>query len=163
MAHGESRARSEAAGAEMMSDFRKLSESVLASPQLTLDDVASAQAAGVKTIINNRPEGEAADQTPGAAIEEAARAAGMDYRAIPINPGAFSDAQVREMIDALRSANGRVLAYCRTGTRSTLLWALAQAALGVAPDTIEKAAAGAGYDVSPIRPAMSALAKGAER
>jgi uncharacterized protein (TIGR01244 family) len=149
------------AGAKMMSDFRRLSENVLASPQLTLDDMASAQAAGVKVVINNRPEGEAADQTPGSAIEEAARAAGMDYRAIPITPGGFSEAQVREMIDALGSSDGTILAYCRTGTRSTLLWALAQAALGVAPEAIEEAAMAAGYDVSPIRPAMHSLAKSA--
>jgi uncharacterized protein (TIGR01244 family) len=94
----------------MMSDFRKLSDSVLASPQITLDDVARAQTMGVGMIVNNRPEGEAADQTPGAAIETAARAAGMAYRAIPISPGAFGEAQVREMIEALGETNGKVLA-----------------------------------------------------
>jgi uncharacterized protein (TIGR01244 family) len=145
-----------------MSDFRKLSDSVLTSPQITLDDVAQAHAEGVGMIVNNRPEGEAADQTPGAAIESAARAAGMDYRAIPISPGAFGEAQVREMVAALGEANGKVLAYCRTGTRSTLLWALAQAALGCAPETIAEAAAAAGYDVSPVWPAMTALAKNAQ-
>jgi uncharacterized protein (TIGR01244 family) len=146
----------------MMSDFRKLSDSVLASPQITLDDVARAQTMGVGMIVNNRPEGEAADQTPGAAIETAARAAGMAYRAIPISPGAFGEAQVREMIEALGEANGKVLAYCRTGTRSTLLWALAQAALGAAPEAIAAAAADAGYDVAPVWPAMTALAKNAQ-
>jgi uncharacterized protein (TIGR01244 family) len=164
MAHGEiPRPQMKAAGAEMMSDFRRLSESVWASPQLTVDDVASAHAADVKMIINNRPEGETADQTPGAAIEAAARAAGIDYRAIPISPGTFNELQVREMTEALGNARGKVLAYCRTGTRSTLLWALAQAARGAAPDAIAEAAAAAGYDVSPIRPAMMALASDARR
>jgi uncharacterized protein (TIGR01244 family) len=159
MAHEHCHPSGEKAGAEMMSDFRRLSENVLASPQLTVDDVASAQAAGVSMIINNRPEGEEPSQSPGAAIEAAARAAGMDYRAIPISPGSFNEAQVREMVDALGNAEGKILAYCRTGTRSTLLWALAQAALGEPPEAIAEAAAAAGYDVSPIRPAMDTLAE----
>jgi uncharacterized protein (TIGR01244 family) len=144
-----------------MSVFRKLSESFMASPQLTLEDVALADAAGVRMIINNRPEGEAADQTPGTAIEAAARAAGMDYVSIPITPGHFSEANVRAMVDALGQANGKVLAYCRTGTRSTLLWALAQSALGVPPHSIADAAGAAGYDVSPIWPAIAAVANSA--
>jgi uncharacterized protein (TIGR01244 family) len=146
-----------------MSDFRRLSDSFLASPQLTVDDLASARAVGVGMIVNNRPEGEAADQTPGAVIEAAARAAGMDYRCIPISQGDFSDAKVREMIEALERADGKVLAYCRTGTRSTLLWALAQAARGIPLEAIAEAAAAVGYDVSPVQPAMIALAKRSQR
>jgi len=141
-----------------MSDFRQLSDSVLASPQLAPADVAEAKHLGVGTIINNRPEGEAEDQTPGSDIEAAARAAGIDYLAIPISPGGFSDAQVRAMADALAKAEGTVLAYCRSGTRSTLLWALAQASAGAPLDAITRAAAEAGYDVAPVQPAMAALA-----
>ena len=139
-----------------------LSDSVLASEQLTLADVAEAKSIGVTLIVNNRPEGEAADQTPGLASEAAARAAGMDYLAIPITPGSFDEAQVRAMVAALDRAPGKVLAYCRTGTRSTLLWALAQAASGQALETIAAAAAAAGYDVSPILPAMAELAGDAQ-
>lgn len=138
-----------------MSDFRTLSESVLASPQLTLSDIETAHSLGVTTIVNNRPEGEAADQTSGAAIEFAARTAGMDYVAIPISPGNFGEAEVRAMVDTLDRANGKILAYCRTGTRSTLLWALARAAQGESLDSIAAAAAAAGYDVSPVLPAMA--------
>ncbi len=141
-----------------MSDFRTLSASVLASPQLTLADVTAARTMGVGLIVNNRPEGEAEDQTPGPAIEAAARAAGIDYLAIPISPGSFDEAQVRAMVAALERADGKVLAYCRTGTRSTLLWALAQAANGEPLEAIAAAAATAGYDVSPILPAMAGLA-----
>ena len=140
-----------------MSDFRRLSDTMLASPQLTLDDVESARAEGVRLIVNNRPEGEAEDQTPGPAIEAAARAAGMTYTAIPIGHQGFSEPDVEAMSDALAGASGKVLAYCRSGTRSTLLWALAQAAAGRDPDEIAAAAAGAGYDVGPIRAAMEAL------
>ena len=142
-----------------MSDFRRLSESMLASPQLTLDDVEGARAEGVRVIVNNRPEGEAGDQTPGPAIEAAARAAGMAYMAIPIGPQGFSEPAVRAMCDALAEADGKVLAYCRSGTRSTLLWALAQSAAGKDPEEIAAAAAGAGYDVAPIRAAMDTLAE----
>ncbi len=146
-----------------MHDFRKLSEGVLASPQLTLADVETARSDGVKTIINNRPEGEAADQTPGPVIEAAARKAGMDYVSIPIRPGEFTDAQVQAMVDALSKADGKVLAYCRTGTRSTLLWALARAKSGVPIETIASAASSASYDISPIMPALTAFAEQATR
>ena len=146
-----------------MSDFRRLSESVLASPQLSVDEVMAASAMGVKLIVNNRPEGESDDQTPGAAIEAAARAAGIDYLAIPVTPGTFDQGQVTAMGAALSRTDGKVLAYCRTGTRSTLLWALAQAANGEPVETIASAAAAAGYDVSPILPAMAELSTRARR
>jgi uncharacterized protein (TIGR01244 family) len=142
-----------------MSDFRILSEDVLASPQITVADIEVARAAGVRTIVNNRPDGEAPDQTPGADIEAAAMAAGMDYVAIPVSGANFGESQVEAMLETLERADGKVLAYCRTGTRSTLLWALAEAARGVPPKAIASAAAAAGYDVSPVLPAMDALAR----
>ena len=74
--------------------FRKLSESVYASPQIDVAQVAEAAAQGIVLIINNRPEGESDDQTPGAAIEAAARAAGIGYVAIPITHAGFSQPQV---------------------------------------------------------------------
>lgn len=140
-----------------MSDFRRLSESVLASPQIGLEEIAAAKAQGVTLVINNRPEGEAEDQTPGPEIEAAARAAGLDYLAIPITHAGFSEPQIAAMVEALASTTGKVLAYCRSGTRSSLLWALAQAAQGDDPDALARAAAAAGYDVAPVRPAMDAL------
>lgn len=141
-----------------MSDFRKLSGTMLASPQLRLDDIASAAAAGVTLIINNRPDGEEPGAPQGAEIEAAARAAGIDYRAIPVRPGGFDESQAAAMQEALERARGTVLAYCRTGTRSTLLWALAQARAGADPVAIGAAAENAGYDVAPVRAAMDALA-----
>ncbi|HEU4649886.1 MAG TPA: TIGR01244 family sulfur transferase [Croceibacterium sp.] len=141
-----------------MSDFRQVDASFWASPQIGLADVAEAQARGMTLIINNRPEGEADDQVPGAAIETAARAAGLDYLAIPVSHAGFSEAQVEAMSEALARATGPVLAYCRSGTRSTLLWSLAQAKGGRAPDEIAADAARAGYDVGPIRPLLEMLA-----
>ena len=141
-----------------MSDFRKLSGNVWASPQITVADIAEAAKLGVTLVVNNRPENESEDQTPGVEIEAAARAAGMDYRAIPVTMQSLSQKDVAAMGETLGHARGPVLAYCRSGTRSTLLWSLAQAARGEDPAAIADAAAAAGYDVSPVRAAMDALA-----
>ena len=141
-----------------MSEFYKLTEGVFASPQITVGDIADAAALGVAMVINNRPEGEEEDQTPGAEIEAAAHAAGMEYVAIPITMPELSDVHVTAMRESLDRATGPVLAYCRSGTRSTLVWALAQAKAGVAPEEIASAAAQAGYDVMPVRAAMDAYA-----
>jgi uncharacterized protein (TIGR01244 family) len=138
--------------------FRQLAEGVLASPQITVSDVALAAAQGVTLIVNNRPEGESDDQTAGVAIEQAARAAGLDYIAIPVTHAGFSEAQVRAMAAALEGAKGPVLAYCRSGTRSTLLWALAEASLGADPDALAAAAADVGYDITPVRALVDMLA-----
>jgi uncharacterized protein (TIGR01244 family) len=137
--------------------FRKLTNSIYASPQIGLAELAEASALGVTLVINNRPEDESDDQTPGAEIEAAARAAGMDYVAIPVTHSGFSEPQVEAMAAALEGATGGVLAYCRSGTRSTLLWALAESSQGGDPDALTNMAAKAGYDVSPIRPLMDML------
>ena len=144
----------------MMGAFRRIDDNLLASPQITVADVAQAQALGVTLIVNNRPEGEEPDQTPGAAIEAAARAAGIDYVAIPVSHAGFGLGQVEAMRDALDGAEGPVLAYCRSGTRSTLLWALAEAKAGKNPSVIASKAAGGGYDVSPIRQMIEMLSAG---
>jgi uncharacterized protein (TIGR01244 family) len=142
-----------------MSDFRKLSDSVLASPQIGPEDIAAAKESGVTLVVNNRPDGEDPGAPQGDAIASAAASAGLDYRAIPIGHSGFSETQVAEMVEALDEAQGKVLAYCRSGTRSTFLWALAQAKSGAAsPDEIAAAAREAGYDIGPIRPMIDMLA-----
>ena len=138
--------------------FRQLSDHVWASQQISLDDVNAAARDGFNLIINNRPEGESEDQTAGDAIAAAARAAGLGYIAIPITHAGFSQPQVTAMVEALGDGKGRILAYCRSGTRSTLLWALAQASRGADLDATTAQAATAGYDVSPVRPLMDMLA-----
>lgn len=138
--------------------FRQLTESVFASPQIDPAQVAEAAKAGFALIVNNRPEDESGDQTPGPEIEAAARAAGMDYVAIPVTHAGFSEGQVTAMAKALSEARGPVLAYCRSGTRSTLLWALAEASCGAMPDVLAASAARAGYDLAPVRPLLDMLA-----
>ena len=142
--------------------FRKLSDTVFASPQISTNDVDEAKRQGIALIVNNRPEGESEDQTPGADIEAEAIAAGMDYIAIPITHAGFSQGQVQAMAAALEGAKGPILAYCRSGTRSTLLWALAEASRGGNPQKISGQAAQAGYDISPVRPLVDMLAAGAD-
>ena len=137
--------------------FRTLTDTIFVAPQIDVDAVAAAHAAGVKLIINNRPEDESPDQTPGAEIEAAARAAGLDYVAIPVGHAGFSQPQVDAMAAALGDAQGKILAYCRSGTRSTLLWALAQASEGAQPEALAESAAAAGYDLSPIRAMLDML------
>ena len=139
---------------------RQLTDTVLVSPQISVEDVARAKEMGVSFILNNRPEGESADQTPGDDIASAAQAAGMGYAAIPVTHSGFAPWQIDGMDEALRNVaqGGKLLAYCRSGTRSTLLWALARARAGDKPDELSDIATVAGYDLSPVRQIMDALA-----
>lgn len=140
--------------------FTRLDENILVAPQVAPADLAEARSRGVTMVINNRPDGEAPDQPTSAEMEAAARAAGLDYVAIPVTAGGFSLPQVEAMGEALATSGGDVLAFCRSGTRSTLLWALAQARGGADPDAIAAKARAAGYDVSPVRAIMETLARG---
>jgi len=139
--------------------FRKINDNISVSPQITLEDVPAAKAEGVSLIINNRPDGEDPTAPQSADIEAAAREAGMKYIAIPITHSGFSGPQVEAMIAALADGD-KTLAYCRSGTRSTLLWALAQAKQGVEADEISRLAGNAGYDITPVRAMVDALASG---
>ena len=134
--------------------FRKLTDDIMVAPQISLEAVAAAADEGVTLIINNRPEDESEDQTPGPDIETAARENGLDYIAIPVTNAGFAEWQVTAMADALENAEGKALAYCRSGTRSTLLWALARASKGDHPAVLAEQAADAGYDLTPITAMM---------
>jgi uncharacterized protein (TIGR01244 family) len=145
--------------------FRKIDDRIMVSPQIDIADVATAKDLGVGLIVNNRPEDESEDQTPGADIAAAAAAAGIAYVAIPVTHAGFSHGQLVALDAALAKAgDAPVLAYCRSGTRSALLWALTMARAGAAPADIAAKAAGAGYDVSPIYAQIDMLAgQAAER
>ncbi|MEC7933020.1 MAG: TIGR01244 family sulfur transferase, partial [Pseudomonadota bacterium] len=111
--------------------FRTLTDRILVAPQISVDDVAEAQAQGVTMIVNNRPDDEEPGQVNGAQIEAAALKAGIDYIAVPVAHGGFAPWQLDGMAQALEQAGeGKLLAYCRSGTRSTLLWALTRARAG---------------------------------
>lgn len=139
-----------------MTAFLPINARLSVSAQLSLDDIASAAGQGFGHIINNRPDHEAPGQPTGAEIEAAAHAAGLGYTAIPVDHSGFSAEQVAAMSACLVSAKP-VLAYCRSGTRSTMLWALAAASRGESIDATVAAAAAQGYDVRPLLPAMRSL------
>jgi uncharacterized protein (TIGR01244 family) len=134
--------------------FRKLDDTISVAAQIDPADLAAAKAEGVTLVINNRPDDEQPGQPSSAEIEAAARAQGIDYVAIPVTHAGFNQGQVDAMRAALEGAHGPILAFCRSGTRSTLLWALARVSLGDDVETLQAKAAGAGYDLSPIRPLL---------
>lgn len=136
--------------------FRTIDETLLVAGQITPEDVATAAAQGVRTIINNRPDGEQPGQPSAAAIEAAAAAAGLGYAHIPVDHSGFSMEQIEAMTAALAQP-GPALAFCRSGTRSTFLWALARGLAGDEPAEIAAKAANAGYDVTPLMGMITSL------
>jgi len=129
--------------------MRKLDDKVLVSGQIRPDEIAAIRERGVTLIINNRPDGEEPGQPLGAEIEEAATAAGIDYRSVPIIRG-IGPADAEAMRNAISSSEGKVLAFCRSGTRSALAWALARNDEGMAREEIEQRLISAGVDPTPI-------------
>lgn len=131
-----------------MSDFRRVTETFAVSPQIAVADVAAAAAQGFGLIINNRPDGETPGQPTAGEIETAARAAGLAFVSIPV-VGQPNREQVVAVQAAIAGASGgKVLAYCRSGTRSINTWAIGAAADGGAVGDIVKAGAAVGYDLS---------------
>ena len=138
--------------------IRHINESISVAPQIAVEQVAEIAAAGFKTIVNNRPDDEDAGQPSGDAIRTAAEAAGLKYVSIPVTHSGFSHPQIDAMTQALTDSDGPVLAYCRSGTRSCNLWALAAAKAGRNPNLLLAQAEDAGYDLRGIRPMLDALA-----
>jgi uncharacterized protein (TIGR01244 family) len=120
------------------------------SPQIAVDDLERAAREGFVLVINNRPDDEEPGQPAGAQIEAAAKAAGLDYVHIPVRGGPSND-QVEAVRRAVEGAEGPVLAFCRSGTRSIITWSLGQAASGAADRaTLVRQGADAGYDLAGI-------------
>ncbi len=143
--------------------FIPLTATLSVAGQLAPEDVAAAAAAGFAAIVNNRPDGEEPGQPGGAAMAAAAAAAGLTYTAIPVDHRGFDLGQVTAMAAVLDAADGPVLAFCRSGTRSANLWALAAAQRGGDADAIIAAAARGRYDVSGLRATLVDLAQGSAR
>jgi len=132
-----------------MSQFRKVTDAFQVSPQITPAEARAAAEAGVVLIINNRPDGESPDQPRSAEIEAAARAAGADFLALPF-VGRPTAEQARAQAEAVAGADGPVLAFCRSGTRSVTAWALGEAARGRDRAELARLVAQAGYDLGPV-------------
>ena len=131
--------------------FISLDDKTLVAGQIAAADMAAAASQGVSTIINNRPDGEEPGQPTAASLRSAAESAGLVYHHIPV-AGGVSAPQVAETAEVLAQSAGKVLLFCRSGTRSTYLWALARASDGADPQSLAEQAAVAGYDLSPLLP-----------
>lgn len=138
--------------------FIRLTDSVSVAGQIAPADLAAAAGAGFVHIVNNRPDSEEPGQPASAEMRAAAEAAGIGYTAIPVDHRGFGLDQVTAMAAVLDAAAGPVLAFCRSGTRSANLWALAEAHRGGDPEAIITAAARGRYDVSALRATLLKLA-----
>ena len=116
--------------------------------QLEPEDLAQVAAMGFKTVINNRPDGEAAGQPRSADLARAAAAQGLNYVEIPVAFPELTDAQLAEMADAMQG-EAPTLAFCRTGTRSTILRTIVLARAGAPLDELLQTALEQGYDLRP--------------
>lgn len=135
-----------------MIETKTLADGISVAAQVRPEDLETL-AARFRTIVNNRPNGEEAGQPSSAEIEAEARRVGLQYAFIPITPGQLNQQAIIGFSEVLSSAPAPILAFCRTGTRSTSLWAIIQSGLRDLEEII-KIAAGAGYDVSELRPRL---------
>ncbi|MDP5052326.1 MAG: TIGR01244 family sulfur transferase, partial [Congregibacter sp.] len=125
-----------------------VSDSFSVSTQVTLGDIPTLVEAGVKSLICNRPDGEANDQPTITEIRAAAEAAGIKIAYIPVVSGKLSAADVKDFSTAVDRMESPVHAFCRTGTRSITLWSLYQRNQGVADSELLERARACGYDLS---------------
>lgn len=133
-----------------MADVRKLSDNLYVAPQLTAADVAEVDGLRFRSILCNRPDAEEENQPVYDEIRQQGDALGLICDFQPVNGSSISDEDVDEFVNRLLDLPQPVLAYCRTGTRCSVLWALSQA--GVQPtDDIIATAAAAGYSLEPLR------------
>ena len=132
-----------------MADIRKVTDAFAVAPQMAPGDMPEVAGLGYRLVINNRPDGEVPGQPTSAEMEAAARAAGLDYIFIPVLGGPTL-AQVEAVADAVAGAEGPVLAFCRSGTRSINTWSIGQARSGEPRDELARLGADAGYDLSGV-------------
>lgn len=135
--------------------MKRLSDELTVSPQLPIDAIDEIANEGFKTIICNRPDNEDPGQPSFAEIAAKAESAGLKAIFQPVASGNVSDADVDAFAANLNGAQKPVFAYCRSGTRCTILWSLANAGRLPVQDIL-KAAADAGYDMSPLLPRIAA-------
>ena len=130
--------------------IRQLDDKVMVSGQVAPHEVAGLAAQGVTMLVNNRPDGEEPGQPLAGEIEGAAAAAGISYRFVPIIRG-IGPADIESMQEALReTGDGKLLAFCRSGTRSALAVALAKREEGASADEVTRNLTEAGFDPGPI-------------
>jgi uncharacterized protein (TIGR01244 family) len=125
------------------------------APQLTIEAMAEAASAGFTHVICNRPDDEDHGQPSAARMQAACTAAGLGFAHIPMAGGL--SLEMIEQTRAIMAQGGKVLAYCRSGNRSTLIWGCARAAAGDAPEDLARLAAGCGQNLAPVMQIMRQL------
>ena len=133
----------------------ELSPGLSAAGKLDRSDIEALARAGVRSILNNRPDGEDPGQLPAAEARRIAEAHGITYHHIPVTAASLSRADVDAFAAALAAAPTPIVAHCRSGTRSTLLWALARMREGADPFALVAEAARHGIDIAAL-PAIAA-------
>ncbi len=135
-------------------EIRQITPDYAVSPQIAPEDIGAIAAAGFTTILCNRPDAEVPPELSAAAMRAAAEAAGLRFVENPVTHQTLNEAMVAAQKAAMEGSAGPVLAYCASGTRSTIVWSLGQAGT-LSADEIISAAARAGYDMEGLRPRLS--------
>ena len=130
--------------------FRQLDDKTPVAGQIAPDQLPEIRAAGVTLVVNNRPDNEDVGQPTSDEIEAATLAAGLEYRHVPIARG-MGPTDIEAMREALAATgDGKLLAYCRSGMRSTLAWAVACREDGVPREELERRAGEAGFSLAAV-------------
>lgn len=138
-------------------DIRQITPAFAVSPQIRPGDVAALAEAGFTAVICNRPDDEVSGEETSASVRAACEAAGLSFHMIPVSHSGPTEELIGRQRQAIDSASGPVFAYCRSGTRSCHVWALGRAG-EMSTDDIIAAGARGGYDLSPMRPTLDAVA-----
>lgn len=138
-----------------MPHLMELAPGLTATGALGAADIEALAAAGVKTIINNRPDGEDPGQLSADEARRLAAAHGIAYHHIPFVAATLTRADIDAFDAALKSAPHPVVAHCRSGTRSTMIWALTRMREGADPAALVALGAKNGVDISAL-PALAA-------
>ncbi|WP_371060021.1 TIGR01244 family sulfur transferase [Rhodosalinus sp. 5P4] len=138
-------------------DIRQIDARYHVSPQIAAEDAEALAEAGFTRVICNRPDAEVPPSHQAEAIGEAVRAAGLEFEVLPLTHETMTPENVARQAALVDTAPGKVLAYCASGTRCTVVWALGQARRQ-SPEEILSAAAQAGYRIDGLRPTLDALA-----
>ena len=141
-----------------MSNVVQIDEFYFVSPQVLREDLSELKKQGFEKIINNRPDGESDDQPSGESLRVAVEMLGMKYVSNPIELPKLSQAHIDAQSDALVESE-KTLAFCRTGTRSSVLWVLMKNAQGEEYQELVSQVSGKGFDLSRCSAAMELLAK----
>ena len=128
-------------------DIRTVTDTFAVSSQIEVGDLEAIAAAGYQTVICNRPDHESPDQPEIAAVTARAQELGLAVHFIPIASGMFGPQHIAQMAEVVGAADGKVLAYCRSGTRSIMLWAFNEVRQRPRDEVLELTAR-AGYDLS---------------